>query len=59
MYQCWWRTCREINVFFFPGSNNKYCTFYIHLWPIYWLFPRTKYWNNFYKYFSIQGAGIG
>jgi hypothetical protein len=21
--QCWWGICREINVFFFPGSNIK------------------------------------
>jgi hypothetical protein len=39
VYQCWWRICREINVFF---SRFKYHTFYIlypyiHLWPVYWL----------------------
>jgi hypothetical protein len=27
VYQCWWRICRETNVFF-PGSN---ITFYIRL----------------------------
>jgi hypothetical protein len=37
VYQCWWRICREINVFFFPGSNITCFTFHIHLWPIYWL----------------------
>jgi hypothetical protein len=21
VYQCWWRICREINIFFLPGSN--------------------------------------
>jgi hypothetical protein len=36
VYQCLWRICREINVFF-PGSNTTCFTFYIHLWPIYWL----------------------
>jgi hypothetical protein len=35
VYQCWWRIYREINVF--PGSNIVCFTFYIHLWPIYWL----------------------
>jgi hypothetical protein len=34
--QCWWRICREI-MFFFPGSNITCFTFYIHLWPVYWL----------------------
>jgi hypothetical protein len=34
VYQCWWRVCREINVFF-PSSNITCFTFYIHLWPIY------------------------
>jgi hypothetical protein len=36
VYQCWWRICRELNTFF-PGSNVKCFTFYIHLWPTYWL----------------------
>jgi hypothetical protein len=36
VYQCWWRICREINVFF-SGSNITRFTFYIHLWHIYWL----------------------
>jgi hypothetical protein len=36
VYQCWWRICREINIFL-PGSNIICFTFYIHLWPIYWL----------------------
>jgi hypothetical protein len=36
VYQCWWRICREINVFF-PDSNIIYFKFYIHLWPTYWL----------------------
>jgi hypothetical protein len=36
VYQCWWRICREINVFF-QGSNITCFTFYTHLWPIYWL----------------------
>jgi hypothetical protein len=35
--QCRWRICRAINVFFFPGSNMTRFTFYIRLWPIYWL----------------------
>jgi hypothetical protein len=35
MYQCWWRIFHEINGF--PGSNITCFTFYIHLWPIYWL----------------------
>jgi hypothetical protein len=35
--KCWWKICREINVFFFPVSNiiYEYFTFYIHLLPIY------------------------
>jgi hypothetical protein len=37
VYQCWWRICREINVFFSPGSNITCFTFYIHLWPTCWL----------------------
>jgi hypothetical protein len=28
MYQCWWRICREINVFFFSGSNITYFVLY-------------------------------
>jgi hypothetical protein len=32
VYQCWWRTCRDTNVFF-VGSNITCFTFYIHLWP--------------------------
>jgi hypothetical protein len=36
VYQCWWMICREINIFF-PGSSITSFTFYIHLWPIYWL----------------------
>jgi hypothetical protein len=35
VYQCWCRICREINDF--PGSNIICFTFYINLWPIYWL----------------------
>jgi hypothetical protein len=35
MYRCWWRICREINVF--PNSNIKCFTFYIYLKHIYWL----------------------
>jgi hypothetical protein len=35
VYQCSWRICQEINVF--PTSNITCFTFYIHLWPIYWL----------------------
>jgi hypothetical protein len=34
VYQCWWKTCREINVFFF---SFEYHLFYIYLSPIYWL----------------------
>jgi hypothetical protein len=34
VHQCWWRICREINIFF-PGSNITCFTFYFHL--IYWL----------------------
>jgi hypothetical protein len=37
VYQCRWRICREINTYFFPGSNITCFTFYIRLWPIYWL----------------------
>jgi hypothetical protein len=32
VYQCWWRICREINVFFFAPSNITCFTFYIELW---------------------------
>jgi hypothetical protein len=35
VYQCWWRICREINVF--RGSNIMCFTFYINLWPVCWL----------------------
>jgi hypothetical protein len=35
-YHRWWRICREIKVF--PGLNITCFPFYIHLWPIYWLF---------------------
>jgi hypothetical protein len=35
VYQCWWRICREINVI--PRFNITCFTFYIHLWPVYWL----------------------
>jgi hypothetical protein len=35
VYQCWWRICREVIVFFFPGSNIACFTIYIHLWPFY------------------------
>jgi hypothetical protein len=35
VYQCWWRICREINVF--TVSNITCFTFYIHLWPVAWL----------------------
>jgi hypothetical protein len=31
VYECWWRICREINVFYFPGSDITCLTFYIHL----------------------------
>jgi hypothetical protein len=34
VYQCWWRMCRDIS---FPSSNITCSTFYIQLWPIYWL----------------------
>jgi hypothetical protein len=30
VYQCWWRTCREINGSF-PGFNITCLTFYTHL----------------------------
>jgi hypothetical protein len=33
--ECWWRICREI--IFSPDSNITCFTFYVHLWPIYWL----------------------
>jgi hypothetical protein len=43
VYQCWWRICREINVFS-PGSKITCFTFYIHLWSTYLLtLPRNKY----------------
>jgi hypothetical protein len=38
--QCWWRICQEINAF--PGLNITCFTFYIHLWPIYWLSLEQK-----------------
>jgi hypothetical protein len=31
VYECWWRICREINVFFFRVSNITCFTFYIHV----------------------------
>jgi hypothetical protein len=34
VYQCWWRICREINVFQVWISRF---TLYTHLWPFYWL----------------------
>jgi hypothetical protein len=36
VYQCWWRIRREINISF-SGANITCFTFYIYLWPIYWL----------------------
>jgi hypothetical protein len=45
VYQCWQRICREIN--FFAGSNEICLTFYIHLWPIYWLFLIWSKWCTF------------
>jgi hypothetical protein len=36
VFQCWWRICREM-IFFLPGSNITRFTFYIRLWPVYWL----------------------
>jgi hypothetical protein len=33
VYQCWWRICREITVFF--PHYDIYFTFYIYLWPVY------------------------
>jgi hypothetical protein len=36
VYQCRWRICREINIFF-SGLNVTCFKFYIHLWYIYWL----------------------
>jgi hypothetical protein len=35
VYQCLWRIYREINAFF--QVRISHFTFYIHLWPIYWL----------------------
>jgi hypothetical protein len=35
VYKCRW-IYREMSVFF-PGSNITCFTFYIHLWPVYWL----------------------
>jgi hypothetical protein len=46
VHQCWWRAFREINGLF-PGSNITCFTFYIYLWPIYWLslvFTNTRIW---------------
>jgi hypothetical protein len=38
VYQCWCRVFREKKkIFFFSGSNITRFTFYIDLWPIYWL----------------------
>jgi hypothetical protein len=37
VYQCWWRICEEINVFFFRDPNITCFTLYIHLWLVYWL----------------------
>jgi hypothetical protein len=31
VYQCWWRICREINVFFFQVGISHILKFYIHL----------------------------
>jgi hypothetical protein len=47
IYQCWWRICREINVFILV-SNITCFTFYIHMWPIYWLstIPVSFKWNK-------------
>jgi hypothetical protein len=36
VYQCLWMICLEINVFF-TVSSIKCFTFYVLLWPIYWL----------------------
>jgi hypothetical protein len=38
VYQYWWTVCREINASF-SGSNITCFTFYINLWPMYWI-PR-------------------
>jgi hypothetical protein len=42
MYQCWWRTCREINVLF-PHLNVTYFTVYMNSWPTYWLSLLSKH----------------
>jgi hypothetical protein len=52
VYQCWWRLCQNINVFFL-GLNIACFTFYIHLWPIYWLSlinTLPKHWKCCPKY---------
>jgi hypothetical protein len=54
VYQCWWRMCREINAF--PRLNIACFTFYIHLWPVYWL--SLVYWSATDFSFSIQVLGF-
>jgi hypothetical protein len=52
VYQCWWRICRDINVFF-PGSNITCFTFYIPLWPIYRLSLMF-----FFRFKSLKLSGL-
>jgi hypothetical protein len=55
VYQCWWRICREI---IFPPASSITCfTFYIHLWPIYWLPPYKQLeisWSHKWLSFSQE-----
>jgi hypothetical protein len=52
VYQCWWRICREINVFFPPVSNiTCFVKFYIHLWTYLPTLPR----NNVVKWITRKG----
>jgi hypothetical protein len=56
VYRCWWRICREINVFF-SGSNITRFTFYIHLWPIYWLSLVETTWKHKRRALCVKKNG--
>jgi hypothetical protein len=55
LYQYWSRICREISVL--SRLEYHFFTFYIHLWPIYWLPP--KIWEpvlRYYQYLSSMAS---
>jgi hypothetical protein len=52
VFQCWWRICRDINVFFFRFEYHMFCVLYPFLTYLLTL-PRTYHLPNFMQFHRV------